>query len=886
MALEQHSPHSRSSGSDFLFRSLHLFVLWNFAVAQPLFDLLARHPEFFVIRQSGAFDILLFTVSVSVLHPTPLVLLFWVFQRMHPILGSCLHLLTLWSCIVALSLQAVQDSHFLPGAALVLGAGICSLLAVYGYRSVLAIRTFLTMLSPALLIFPILFLFFSPISKIVFGTEGHDADTTAVQTQSAPPIIMIVFDELALTALLDKELQIDAAQYPHFAAFAQHATWFRNATTVSDTTGLAVPAIQTGKYPDPSLLPTPADQPHNIFTLLKDIYALKAFGTFTMLCPDDLCDKAPKGNLLQRTVALGSDLSIVYLHLLLPLDFRAWLPPITQNWMNFGSPRVPSVPPVSQLDNKERTRIGKAIWASITKDILIDRFQQFTEFVSAIEPRPQPTFYFLHILLPHVPYVYLPSGKLYSKNTPVVGLSEKKEGEWGNDPWAAAQNYQRYLLQVGFVDTLFGQLLTHLRSVNLYDRSLIVVTADHGVSFRNGEFRRQISETNIGDIAVVPLFIKAPHQKEKLLIDAPTETIDILPTVADLLGLTLPWPVDGQSVFTRTDDRTDLTFVSYKNRQERLKLRPVPQRVLQESIDYKLRLMPRNISTQSLDLIQNDVGLRLIGRSLQDFDLRDDETIAVAYDSPDSFTSVDPQSSFIPAHITGRIRSQAGEQTPHTLAISIKGIIQAVTRPWEFPVKDVSGSWSAIVPENVFRSGANAVETFVISKTAERVILLRPTGVFDQLPEYPAADQRMMRSPQDTLHPVAATSLQGWVDQAAIRDGHLEVAGWAADIRQESIPESIWVYVNGEFVYKGKVMMSRLDVVKEFSAPALQRSGFCYTVPLAQFKGSPSLTVRLFAVSQYGHLSELHYPPTLRGGGTPHPAILLSNSSYDSAQEQ
>ena len=47
----------------------------------------------------------------------------------------------------------------------------------------------------------------------------------------------------------------------------------------------------------------------------------------------------------------------------------------------------------------------------------------------------------------------------------------------------------------------------------LYDRALVVVTADHGVSFRAGQKRRPLSDANLQDIAYVPLFVKLPHQK-------------------------------------------------------------------------------------------------------------------------------------------------------------------------------------------------------------------------------------------------------------------------------------------------------------------------------------------------------------------------------------
>jgi hypothetical protein len=44
------------------------------------------------------------------------------------------------------------------------------------------------------------------------------------------------------------------------------------------------------------------------------------------------------------------------------------------------------------------------------------------------------------------------------------------------------------------------------------------------------------------------LFIKAPNQSAGVVSDAPIEGVDILPTLADMLDIEVPWPVDGSSV--------------------------------------------------------------------------------------------------------------------------------------------------------------------------------------------------------------------------------------------------------------------------------------------------------------------------------------------------
>jgi hypothetical protein len=103
--------------------------------------------------------------------------------------------------------------------------------------------------------------------------------------------------------------------------------------------------------------------------------------------------------------------------------------------------------------------------------------------------------------------------------------------------------------------------MARLRESGLYDRALVVVTADHGISFRAGEKRRPLSEGNLEDIAYVPLFVKLPHQSKGRVERAPARTIDIVPTIADALGVRIPWHVDGRSVLGGSPAERDVVLI-------------------------------------------------------------------------------------------------------------------------------------------------------------------------------------------------------------------------------------------------------------------------------------------------------------------------------------
>ena len=130
-----------------------------------------------------------------------------------------------------------------------------------------------------------------------------------------------------------------------------------------------------------------------------------------------------------------------------------------------------------------------------------------------------------------------------------MGKVKHQGGLWSNDEWAVAHAYQRHLLELSTVDKLIGQLLTRLRETGLWDKAVIMITADHGVSFKAGDNRRLLSGTNFADILGVPFFVRAPGLKADQISDAAVQNIDVLPTIADLLNVELKWDVFGKSVF-------------------------------------------------------------------------------------------------------------------------------------------------------------------------------------------------------------------------------------------------------------------------------------------------------------------------------------------------
>ena len=61
---------------------------------------------------------------------------------------------------------------------------------------------------------------------------------------------MITFDEWPTSSFVGADGKIDRTLFPNIAAFADSATWYRNATSVTSATWHAVPAILIGEVPE------------------------------------------------------------------------------------------------------------------------------------------------------------------------------------------------------------------------------------------------------------------------------------------------------------------------------------------------------------------------------------------------------------------------------------------------------------------------------------------------------------------------------------------------------------------------------------------------------------------------------------------------------------
>ncbi len=667
-------------------RGAQLLAVSGFALAQPLFDILGKNAEFFAVRGSTPSDIVLFALVVTFAPALALLAVELAVGAGSRRAALVLHYVFLGGLGAVFGVQVLKRNGVDGTAALIVGAVLIGVaIGVAAWRLRIA-RSFLTILAGASFIFLGVFLFDSKVESLVFpGT----VNAVAANVDATTPLVYLLFDEFPEIDLMNGKEQIDAKRFPNFARLARTSTWFRDATTLSSSTTVAVPVILTGNPPIPGALPVAQNYPDNLFTLLANGYRMKVNESQTRLCPPDIC-KRKDASTGARLSSLYSDARIVYLHLLSPPALEDRLPVIDESWGNFGSDTGDELSGELPKVNLHTFYIGR-----------VQDFNRFLASFRAQAPSTKPTLYFLHVLMPHGPWLYTPDGRLRAVSNPRAP-GRAHELWWSSD--LAIQAWQRHLTQVGYTDALLGRFIDRLKAVGLWDKSLVVVDPDHGISFRGGDKRRQPTATNLAELAFIPLFMKLPGERTGRIVDTHVTTEDILPTIADVLGVEVPWQTTGHSVLG--DAPSDHPFVQVG-----------PLKVpYTDALAQRRRSLERQLAlfgTGAWDWRFAGTGRfrTLVGRPVEKLDVVEklDNDAVVDKIGSKLLKSIPKGKLLVPSPLAGYL--------PHLrrggwIALALNGRVAAVSHTYGTGGKL---RFSLLAGDSSFRVGSNAARMFVVS---------------------------------------------------------------------------------------------------------------------------------------------------------------------------
>lgn len=619
-------------------RSLELSAAAALAVTQPLFSVIAENPTFLVAHQLQGVRLVLFAVVVALAPALVAVAVGWSASALGQRLGDWVHLVLIGLFLGLTIGPPVNRWMGWEGfmsiiTVVVVGVGVALL-----YMRWSPLTTVLRVTAVVPLVFLGYFVFTQPVAALVSPVEVESIEAEAGDLSS--PVVWLIFDQFPLALLMDGEGRIVEDRYPNFARLSRISTWYPNAATVAPNTHLAVPAMLTGRHPNLATAPITPSYPVNLFTILGQSRRVVAREAVTRMCPSGYCP--PDAEDRADAASLWKDTGVVVGRLLMgDAVADSFLPEINDRWAGFG----PEAGAGGLRPGDERGF--------------------FNDFLATIGANQPPTLHYFHMEKPHEPLVMLPDGRMYDYCSCFRTLPDES---WPDSPEMMGQRLQQYVMQAMYTDHELGRLLDKLEAEEILDRTMLIVTSDHGASMLPGHVNRSVSSATADEVFPVPMFVKLPDQDTGAVDGRMATVLDLLPTVVDVLDISTPTSFDGLSLLDPPVDRPlrvtspeGLVTITADARNSPL-------------IDMVAELLPRPEDPFAFGLHAD-----LVGRPVLDL-IAGQSDLGAEIANIRRFGGVDLGADYVPALVVGELRGADG---PVDLAVAFNGTVAGVGSTYE-----------------------------------------------------------------------------------------------------------------------------------------------------------------------------------------------------------
>ena len=655
--------------------------LSTMAIAQPILDLYGKNPTVFSAAKLSSFEVALF-VSIIVLLPAVLAT---GLDRLTRFFGPKVN--------ESARLWMIAGFSFLLGIAVARWVSVDGNFGAFGLGFVFAVvlpiaydkrkairewSRWLSVLAVAVTASAVL-----QLQPILFQSNGPASD--AVVGNKDVSVLNIVFDEFPLYSLLSDDGTINAERYPGFAALANESTWYRNNVAESNFTHQAVPAVLASAIPQQEGGPFLTQYPKNIFTLFAGKTSVGGIEPVTSLCPKSVCQGPDEETALfelSRFKNFMRDASYVYGQRVLPPLLRRYVPSIEGTWGGFGA-----------VANKFKEQFDVGALSQV--DAIVNGTQTF---VDDSEQRVQV----VHALVPHAPWRITPDHRVAPLSRSISTSNPESED-------GVRDTYQTFLYQVAAADNIIVDVISKLKKSGKWDNTMLVVTADHGISFvptlpqRHTDFTEK--ET-VGDIYRIPTFIKYPKQANGVVSDCAMSNLDLLPTIIETTGTKTSWTFGGRSVARSCPTNRVREVVSATGETA---VMSGGFEEVRERLAYYSDMVSNKGPNRRVAAIGSSADL--IGRPISS-DLINSEVATWMVNQKNSFKNVTNQrGSKVPSLITGTIRLSTPVDLGTEGIVAINGVAAGV-------IGELSGArdvvpYTALLDYTLLTPGDHTVELFV-----------------------------------------------------------------------------------------------------------------------------------------------------------------------------
>ena len=673
-------------------RAFAYLALTTIAIAQPLLQMYGDNVAIFAAANYEGAVVVWFALAVLVFPPAVMVLVDGLGSKVFPSKTVGIHLALVFLGLWAVSSVVLRSISLGPWALDLVFTAVVAVVLTVAYFRVSTVQSWLALLSPLAVVVLALFVLSAssvispPVVEVLniekTGTAPAEANKTP---QDKVSVLWITLDEAPLFALLNTQGKINANRFPGFAELADSSTWYRNALGTSQTTTDAVPSMLTGKWPTPGAGPVLANHPNNLFTLMNGHLAMDGHEVATALCPRDVCstvsvsggdhiadpssvqgatttstaEEKVEGAVVQRTKlsAFFRDASVVLGHKILPAGLREKLPPIDEGWGGFAEidsvesaeselevPDLDSATLTTEnLERAKSTTVGQWQTGGPMSQVPV-----MEDVITRASRADRPTLHFAHVLLPHRPWMLAPDMRR-SRALPTDKRSNTIVDR-------VRDEYQAHLLQYVATDNIIKNMLTTLKKSANWNRTMIIVTADHGITFMPGESKRKTVDPTkpqtLEDLYRVPMFIKYPDQEQASVSDCPASSVDLLATVIATTGIDAGWQTDGVDLASTCPDRPSRKIVWGTGSA----VMTTGFSAAVERARYYNKWV--NAQGNAIDIVRVGQHGVVVGTNVKSTSPKD-ESVTWSLDNPADFTKVSAgRFGFVPSQVQGSITAQ------------------------------------------------------------------------------------------------------------------------------------------------------------------------------------------------------------------------------------
>ena len=507
------------------------FTIVTFGLAYPLYNASVSYP--LEISTSG----LALLYIVLLIHLTPTTIIFLVDRSIAHLVQQdwilfVYRTILLIFLLVSLSRQVqleystseIIGISSIPKYGLILIAiGLSTTISIFGQR--LLLRA-LIWLSPVALFFTMAFIYQSGLLHSAWQSQNVTTSNVKV-ADSRPPVFIIVLDGLGRDTVQTNG-KVDLAKFPNLGALAKEGVWFTNATTNYNVSQLAMGAALTGNLFSEDLISqgraVDIVNQNGVYNTLDLEYNINLFGYYFSDCLNDtftcygtkyFTGKYP----YLFAVTMGRRV----LNILLPCSIQERLPNGLNNLIHFDC-------------HADRNH-----WSDI---------QQFEAFIDNIEAdKSSGQIHHFHSWVTDYPYIFDENGNRHSLPANLTMFRNR------SNPDLVWQNQSQQFM---FADFLLGKFINKLKSEGIYDKSIIIITADHG-PINVGGSAGISEEENINPKAWIPLLIRGPSVTPGVsAVDY--QHIDFRATLLDVLDMEPVEGLDGVSAFASQRSERDKVF--------------------------------------------------------------------------------------------------------------------------------------------------------------------------------------------------------------------------------------------------------------------------------------------------------------------------------------